>query len=63
VLVRAQAQSRANKLLSQSLTDRVIRYEAVQRLAPNVTTLLLPSSSNFLLPADLPQRPEPQKTP
>jgi SPFH domain/Band 7 family protein len=63
VLVRAQAQSRANKLLSQSLTDRVIRYEAVQRLAPNVTTLLLPSSSNFLLPADLLQKPQPQKTP
>ncbi|HEY7381692.1 MAG TPA: SPFH domain-containing protein [Gaiella sp.] len=50
VLVRAQAQARANRLLSQSLTERVVRYEAVQKLAPNVQTILLPSDAGFLLP-------------
>lgn len=50
VLVRAQAQARANRLLSQSLTERIVRYEAVQKLAPNVSTILLPSDAGFLLP-------------
>jgi regulator of protease activity HflC (stomatin/prohibitin superfamily) len=50
VLVRARAQAQANRLLSQSLTERVVRYEAVQKLAPNVQTILLPSDAGFLLP-------------
>jgi regulator of protease activity HflC (stomatin/prohibitin superfamily) len=50
VLVRARAQAKANKLLSQSLTERVVRYEAVQKLAPNISTILLPSDAGFLLP-------------
>jgi len=52
-LVRATAQARANKLLARSLTNQVIQYEAVQRLSPNVTTVLLPSDSSFLLPQGL----------
>jgi prohibitin 2 len=55
VLVRAQSQARANRLLSQSLTERVVRYEAVQKLAPNVQTILLPSDAGFLLPNFLQQ--------
>lgn len=49
-LVKAEAQARANRLLAASVTPTLIQFQAVQKLAPNVTTILLPSGSNFLLP-------------
>ena len=49
-LIKAEAQAKANTLLNRSLTDQIIRYETIQKLAPNVQTILVPSSSNFILP-------------
>jgi hypothetical protein len=53
----ARALDQANTLLSRSLTDRIIRYEAVQKLAATVTSVLLPSDASFLLPADVVRAP------
>lgn len=57
ILIRAKGQADANLLLSASLTDRVIQYEAIQRLNPNVQTILIPSDSDLILPGDLINRP------
>lgn len=53
VLIKAQAQAKANRLLNKSLTPQLINYTAVKALAPGVSTILLPSNSNFLLPASV----------
>lgn len=52
-LVRAQAQAQANRLLSQSLTPNIIAYTYVQKLAPTVGTIVLPSSSASILPSSI----------
>jgi regulator of protease activity HflC (stomatin/prohibitin superfamily) len=52
-LIRARAQAEANQLLAKSLTPNIIQYEAVQKLSPQVKTILLPSDSNFILPSSL----------
>src|SRR3989344_905768 len=39
-LVRATAQAKANRLLSNSLTEKIISYEYVQKLAPNVQAIV-----------------------
>jgi regulator of protease activity HflC (stomatin/prohibitin superfamily) len=53
--VKAQAQARANRLLSQSLTPEVVRYAYVQKIAPTVQTILVPQSSDFILPSPSPR--------
>jgi regulator of protease activity HflC (stomatin/prohibitin superfamily) len=56
----AQGQAKANDLIKASLTPEVIQYTAINKLNPNVTTILLPVGSNFLLPSSLfePQKPQ-----
>lgn len=49
ILTVAEAQAKANKLVSETLTDPIIRYELVQKLAPDVKVLILPSGQNFIL--------------
>lgn len=53
VLIKAKAQSAANRLLNSSLTQQLIQYTAIKTLSPGVTTILLPSNSNFLLPSSI----------
>jgi prohibitin 2 len=48
--VKAQAQAKANKLLGQSLTPQVVQFAYVQKIAPTVETILVPQSSDFILP-------------
>lgn len=48
-LIRAKAQADANQLLNQSLSPNVIQYEYIQKLAPTVQTILVPSGNGFLL--------------
>jgi hypothetical protein len=47
VLAAANGQARANLRLSQSLTPELVRYTLVQKLAPNIQVLAIPSGSIF----------------
>jgi prohibitin 2 len=47
VLASARGQARANRRLSSSLTDRIIRYAFVNKLAPDIRVVALPSNSIF----------------
>lgn len=50
VLIKAEAQAKANRLLNKSLSPQLIQYTAIKTLSPGVSTILLPSNSNFILP-------------
>jgi regulator of protease activity HflC (stomatin/prohibitin superfamily) len=56
-LVKATAQARANTLVARSLTQQVIQYEYVQKIAPTVQTLVVPQGNGFILPTPV----QPQK--
>jgi regulator of protease activity HflC (stomatin/prohibitin superfamily) len=47
VLASARGQARANRRISSSLTDRVIRYAFVNKLAPDIQVVAIPSNSIF----------------
>jgi regulator of protease activity HflC (stomatin/prohibitin superfamily) len=47
VLATANGQAKANLRLSQSLTPALIRYTLIQKLAPNVSVIAVPSGSIF----------------
>jgi len=56
ILVKAQAQAAALQRIGVSLAQepRLITYEYVQKLSPNIRAMLLPSNAPLLLPlADL----------
>jgi prohibitin 1 len=44
-LVRARAEARANRLRRQSLTPMLVQLEAIQKLNPNVQTIICPPQS------------------
>jgi prohibitin 2 len=44
----AAGQADANRSINESLTDQLIRWQAVQKLNPNVSVMLIPEGSNFL---------------
>lgn len=47
--IEAQGQADANNLINASLTPNLIQFQTVQKLAPNVSVMLLPSGSGNLL--------------
>lgn len=47
--VEAQGQSDANALLTASLTPALIQYQAVQRLADNISIALIPSGQGIII--------------
>ncbi len=47
VIATARGQARANRRVSSSLTDRVIRYAFVNKLAPDIRVVAIPSESIF----------------
>jgi len=49
VRIAAEAQAAANQLLAQSLTDDVIRFQALQKLADNVQIALIPSGAGIII--------------
>ena len=49
VKVEASAQAEANRLLAESLTDQLIRFQALQKLADNVTIALIPSGEGVII--------------
>ena len=46
----AAGQADANASINSSLTDELIRWQAIQKLNPNVQIMLIPSDNNFILP-------------
>lgn len=51
-VVKATAQAKANRLLNNSLTDRLVQYQYVTKLAPNVQAIV-PSNGSILIPSNL----------
>ena len=49
----AERQAQANDKLSASLTDRLVQYTMVTKLAPNVNVMLLPAGQQFILGGDI----------
>jgi len=49
-LIQAQAEAQANERLSQSLTDTLLQYQYILKLAPGVQTIFVPSGNQFILP-------------
>jgi len=46
----AAGQADANASINGSLTDQLIRWQAIQKLNPNVQIMLLPEGNQFILP-------------
>ena len=55
IILKAEAQAQANQLLSQSLTPELLTYTYINKLAPNVQVMYLPSGTPLLLPSVAPQ--------
>src|SRR5205823_8392461 len=45
VIAHAKGQAEANRLLDGSLTQKIINYTLVQKLAPTIQTALVPSNA------------------
>ena len=63
IRIKAQAQAEANKLISQSLDQNVISWQAIQSWSGNYPTVM--GSSSYILPGDLfsTTQPAPALTP
>jgi prohibitin 2 len=51
ILLKAQAQAQANEVLSASLNPDLLTYTYINKLAPNVQVMYLPSGTPLLLPS------------
>jgi regulator of protease activity HflC (stomatin/prohibitin superfamily) len=49
----AEGQASANAKLAASITPELIQWQAVQKLAPNVEIMMIPSGANFIMPPEL----------
>lgn len=49
VIIAAKAQAEANRLLQLSLTPELLQYTLIQKLAPTIQTMILPTGQNFIL--------------
>jgi regulator of protease activity HflC (stomatin/prohibitin superfamily) len=45
----ATGQAQANKLVNDSLTDRVLQYQYIQKIVDKVQVMLIPGGQQFLL--------------
>jgi regulator of protease activity HflC (stomatin/prohibitin superfamily) len=59
ILLKAQAQSQANDVLSKSLSPELLTYTYINKLAPNVQVMYLPSGTPLLLPSVSPSETQP----
>jgi regulator of protease activity HflC (stomatin/prohibitin superfamily) len=50
----ANGQAQANAAINASLTENLIRWQTIQKLAPNVQVMLVPSDQGLLLNVPLP---------
>ncbi len=51
ILLKAQAQAQANEVLAQSLTSALLTYTSIDKIAPNIQVMYLPSGTPLLLPS------------
>jgi regulator of protease activity HflC (stomatin/prohibitin superfamily) len=49
-LIQAEAESKANELLSKSLTPELVQYQYILKLSPGVQTIFVPTGNQFILP-------------
>jgi regulator of protease activity HflC (stomatin/prohibitin superfamily) len=56
IVLKAQAQAEANDVLAKSLTPELLTYTYINKLAPNVQVMYLPSGTPLLLPSVTPQQ-------
>jgi len=54
ILLKAQAQAQANEVLAKSLNSELLTYTYINKLAPNVQVMYLPSGTPLLLPSVTP---------
>ncbi len=60
ILINAKKQAEANYALAASITDQLVRYAFVTKLAPNVNVMIVPSGQQFILSPDMfEKRPTP----
>ncbi|MHB1163347.1 MAG: prohibitin family protein [Minisyncoccota bacterium] len=52
-LIKAQKEAQANDILTKSITPELIKYLTVQKLAPNVSVMMIPAGNQFILGSDL----------
>ena len=52
-LIKADKEAQANQLLTKSITPDLVQYLTVQKLAPNVQVMMLPSGNQFILGSDM----------
>ena len=57
ILLKAQAQAQANDVLAKSLSPELLTYTYINKLAPNVQVMYLPSGTPLLLPSVTPVTP------
>lgn len=50
IIEQAQGQAKANELKRETLTPLLVEQNAIDKLNPKVTVIMVPSGSNFLLP-------------
>ena len=51
--IKAQKEAQANDVLTKSVTPELIQYLTVQKLSPNVSVMMIPTGSQFILGSDL----------
>ena len=49
VLIRAQSEAEANRILSESITPELLQRQAIDKLNPNVSVIMLPSSEGIII--------------
>jgi regulator of protease activity HflC (stomatin/prohibitin superfamily) len=52
-LIKAQKEAEANRLLTKSITPELVKYLTVQKLAPNVSVMMIPEGNQFILGSDV----------
>jgi regulator of protease activity HflC (stomatin/prohibitin superfamily) len=51
----ADGQARSNQIITESLSPELIQWQAVQKLNPNVSVMMVPSDQGFLINMGVPQ--------
>lgn len=53
VLITAQKQAEANRVLASSLTPQYVQYVLATKLSPNIKVMMLPTGQNFIMSSEM----------
>ncbi len=53
ILINATKQAQANEKLSASLTPQLIQYTMIQKLAPNISVMMIPSGQGIIMSPEM----------